>query len=902
MKAASRDDDGVAIGRKATVTGEFGMAMGFRAKSGAYSMALGRETVAGTQAMAIGSYAQAAKDDSTAIGFCSKAGEQVALAVGSFANASAMHSSTFGFKATADETAWNGLALGREAKVGKAPATSRATAAPSAEYDPAEDDNTPEPGKEAKNSIAIGNSARALGFQNTAVGAGATALDSNTLAVGLVATAKGNYASAFGKQALAEGEEAMALGHWARSMGDASVALGDSTLVRGMDGTTPVNKAVAIGSHARAAADNSVALGSNSLAMIADDAATTSYLTDESFSKENGVVSVGNAEYQVGETTVAENRRRITNVAGGADDHDAVNVAQLKKLEGKVEDSALGFISINSHHGGNLKNDGATGMEAIAIGQHAKAGKMYDLAIGVESEAANRHGVAIGYKAVTKGDSGVAIGARSFIQDGGWSIAIGSDSKSKGFYAMAIGDSANAEAKQSMAIGLKSQAATETSMAMGVQSKALGDFAMSIGGEAEAKGNQSTVVGLKAHADETGVNGVALGRDTYIGTVIQPGSKPEAGVPGHSHDVVENDKVADDGKDTMNSVAVGYSAKAYGFQNTAVGAAAETYDSNSMAIGVAARAKGHYASALGKQAWAEGEEAVAIGHWARSVGESAVTLGDYSMVYALDGKTPVNKAVAIGSSARAASDNSVALGTNSLALVKDDVATKAYLTDEAFAKVNGVVSVGNAAYHVGGTNIDENRRRITNVAGGADDYDAVNVAQLKKLEAKVAGDVKDGKVDVQAGGNLTVTDEAAAGGGTVYTVALNKDIVLSDAGSLKFKDTLLNETGLTIAGGPVIQKTNVDMGDNIIHNVKAGVKGTDAVNVSQLEDLAGDVKGNKVDIDAGDNLAVSKAAGADGGTVYTVALNKDIVLSDAGSLKFKDTLLNETGLSIAGAR
>ena len=82
MKAASRDDDGVAIGRKATVTGEFGMAMGFRAKSGAYSMALGRETVAGTQAMAIGSYAQAAKDDSTAIGFCSKAGEQVALAEG----------------------------------------------------------------------------------------------------------------------------------------------------------------------------------------------------------------------------------------------------------------------------------------------------------------------------------------------------------------------------------------------------------------------------------------------------------------------------------------------------------------------------------------------------------------------------------------------------------------------------------------------------------------------------------------------------------------------------------------------------------------------------------------------------------------------------------------------------
>lgn len=87
--------------------------------------------------------------------------------------------------------------------------------------------------------------------------------------------------------------------------------------------STAVSNGVAIGQKARAASDNSVAwakfLG---IFLMANEA----YLTNEAFTAANGVVSSGNTKYTIGDDTVAANRRRITNVAGGADDYDAVNV------------------------------------------------------------------------------------------------------------------------------------------------------------------------------------------------------------------------------------------------------------------------------------------------------------------------------------------------------------------------------------------------------------------------------------------------------------------------------------------------------------------------------------------------------------------------------------------------
>ena len=67
-------------------------------------------------------------------------------------------------------------------------------------------------------------------------------------------------------------------------------------------------------------------------------------------------------------------------------------------------------------------------------------------------------------------------------------------------------------------------------------------------------------------------------------------------------------------------------------------------------------------------------------------------------------------------------------------------------------------------------------------------------------------------------------------------VQLAQNINLTPAGSLTIGDTMINDGGLTITGGPSVTKTGINAGNLNITNVKAGVNDTDAVNVKQLKD------------------------------------------------------------------
>ena len=98
--------------------------------------------------------------------------------------------------------------------------------------------------------------------------------------------------------------------------------------------------------------------------------------------------------------------------------------------------------------------------------------------------------------------------------------------------------------------------------------------------------------------------------------------------------------------------------------------------------------------------------------------------------------------------------------------------------------------------------------------------------------------VANGKtVSYAAGKNLTVAQNIDnATGEHTYTYALSNDVDLTPNGSLKIGDTIVNNGGLTITGGPSITKTGINAGNLNITNVKAGVNNTDAVNVQQLKD------------------------------------------------------------------
>ena len=135
--------------------------------------------------------------------------------------------------------------------------------------------------------------------------------------------------------------------------------------------------------------------------------------------------------------------------------------------------------------------------------------------------------------------------------------------------------------------------------------------------------------------------------------------------------------------------------------------------------------------------------------------------GDNSAAIGTLAKATAASAMALGSNANAALAHSVALGEGSTTTEADGAGKTAYLSGESTNNSgNGVISVGNKRN-------DSDRtatitRRIVSVAGGTDDYDAVNIKQLKALEknewllrTQNAGDANPTDVEPQTVNNQT---------------------------------------------------------------------------------------------------------------------------------------------------
>ena len=226
------------------------------------------------------------------------------------------------------------------------------------------------------------------------------------------------------------------------------------------------------------------------------------------------------------------------------------------------------------------------------------------------------------------------------------------------------------------------------------------------------------------------------------------------------------------------------------------------------------------------------------------------------------------------------------------------------------------------------TAINAADNKITNVAAGdvnATSKDAVNGSQLNAVKETAekgwnlttAGsttkhNVAPGTdVDISsANGNITVSNTQ----GNVK-LELNKDLDLTQNGSVKVGNTTVNNSGVAIDNGPSMKATGIDAGDKKITNVKAGEADTDAVNVAQLNEVknaaatagkgwtlstgTGDTNKyvvkpeGEVNISGDDNITVTHDAGN-----VKVALNKNLNLGDAGSVKIDKTTLNKDGLAV----
>ena len=574
----------------------------------------------------------------------------------------------------------------------------------------------------------------------------------------------------------------------------------------------------------------------------------------------------------------------------------------------------------------------ATENSAMALGNGNQATGGAAVAMGAYNQATGRASVAIGNVSMASAEDSIAIGNRANSnpanQDRGsgqYSIAMGRESWAKGTDNISIGHKAETNSSgDSIAMGRESKANQANAIAVGPQADANGWGGIAMGREAAVSANFGTAIGYKSNAK--GSASIAIGKqnNSNLGDTITMGNSNTANTMGGI--AIGKNNIADSsiGDPTTankenSQIAIGLNNKATSLDTVAIGREAESTKTGAVSLGARTKAKGDYAVALGS---ASDGKTVEASDYAVAVGAMAKATGDRSVAVGGGAEASASRAVAHGYRSSASVADGVALGSNSKATV--DAGVKGFNPAETrtnkYAGLSGTaqtstlaaVSVGDGATAT---------RQITGLAAGTNDTDAVNVAQLRSVNLKYAGNSGNGdvlldngtlnvkgeglistsadadgvKIKLTEGGPITnnngkavapttngvaTTDNVAKAinesgwnvvssnnGGSVtgtqaskkvspgdtvtlsagknivldqtdkqFTYSLNKDVDLTNGGSLTIGDTKVNNDGLTITGGPSVTKTGIDAGNKNITNVKAGENDTDAVNVKQLKD------------------------------------------------------------------
>ncbi|WP_349095291.1 YadA-like family protein [Dialister hominis] len=500
--------------------------------------------------------------------------------------------------------------------------------------------------------------------------------------------------------------------------------------------------------------------------------------------------------------------------AGG----DAVAIGVSAKANGK-DSVALGDDARSASSAEN----------SIAIGRKAVSGSFNDMTGDGDSSNVVKDGgkasISIGYAANARGNSSIALGDGATVYNDGTndqlndnSMAIGTKAstvasnnaialgnhatvKQNSHSSVAIGDSAMASAADALAFGKSAAASGADSIAVGTEAAASGADALAMGKSAQASGADAVALGNGAVAG--GSASVVLGKDASANAVRSVVLGPSAGVGmvGHVLGTKGSHVVIGDGAgnniDGQQNIAIGYKTGndvksdhnvAIGSEaGTNIGSSGNTSEGKNVSIGYHANKNDSAVSriqstALGSETKAA-DDAVAVGYQAQANGNGSTAIG-------FNAQAADAASVALGQGAQAAGGN-VAIGNDSVANAAM-ISGTGYLTGQAAPKT--AVSVGNASA----------LRRITNVADGALDQDAVTVAQLKKsIDATVA----------QVNANVS----SATASGVYYDTVTSGD-------------------------GDSITLRNNDNKGTKIHNVAAGTLGNDAANVAQVKELVDTAK------------------------------------------------------------
>ncbi len=517
--------------------------------------------------------------------------------------------------------------------------------------------------------------------------------------------------------------------------------------------------------------------------------------------------------------------------------------AQTGGQEGQTEEEPLRAIAIGNQAKARQNITTAIGYEAeandqltTAIGYQAKANTSGSIAFGNETIAEGQHAIAIGTRAKTGSIFAVALGHEAEASDQ-YTIAVGNQAKAKAAGGTALGVAAHAYGIQTVALGYQAQAQADQAIALGNVATASGKQAIAVGYYATASGEQATALGKYAKA--TGKNTLALGTSAKATT-----EDAEANIE-NAIAIGANSKAS-----AKNAAALGNTAIASGESAIALGDNAKAQAGQATALGGNATANGLNSTALGAQASAAGTQATAVGHRANASGEHATAIG-------YDSAAGVSGSVALGNYSVANRESGI---TGYLA---PDNAN----SDLTWTANQAAVSVGALVTTKDGTVSQHYTRQITNVAAGKDDTDAVNVAQLTKVNATAQA----AKTVIAAGDNVTIGSAIdAEDGHTTYTINA-KDTTYTAGNGIKIDANDGNKISVKLSADEN-NKLSFDEDGNLSLNLTQAVvykddnsnKAIQSTNAGSVADNAAIALGNKVAATGENAIAIGGGCIKDG--------------------------------------
>ena len=744
-----------------------------------------------------------------------------AIAIGPNASTITEASITMGLNANASDRGKNAVAIGTDAKTTAENGVSLGHKANS----------------EYSNSTAIGYSSHANGGNATAVGTNAkavtnsTALGSNTdakeLGVAIGHTASSAYAGvATGANANVSGIYGIAIGNNANASEQASIAIGKGAVGTAADG-------VAIGSSANATVQNSVALGKDSVAggnVFGGTAHEAAFKNDAGVS-ENKQFKAGLANNSLGAVSVGKEgfERQIQNVGAGrvtANSTDAINGSQLYTVltySGfNVQQNGTSKSRINNNGFVNFKDGNLTTVN-VTDADNGTIVKFDVNTTNITTDATTGNATAANPNNIaTAGDVTSAI------------------NKVRNMPITFTGNSGSAVKKLGESLGIVGDGTDITSTADASNvTFTLNKSTAVTAGDNKAVTSGAVDTAIKAinltTAGNTGAGAVNLATQSLNIT----GSNGLTTVAKDNGIEVKIDDETRQKIDREVSASVSNGSAAVSVTANGTTKNADGVDVTDYAVDLSQATKDDIQKGVDANTTVNTKGLTFTGDTKES---DVKKLGDKVAITGDDNITTE------------ANPNGVQVKLNKDLKVDSVKAGDTTINNDGLT-INGGPSVTKSGINAGD-------KKITGVAAGTDDTDAVNVSQLKEVKEIAnkgwnlsvnTGENKsniapDATVDLRsANDNIQITKD-----GNNVTFKLNDTINVTNVnatGNVTAGDTTINNDGLTITGGPSVTKSGIDAAGNKISNVADGNVAPDskeAVNGSQLYSL-GDTINKKID-------------------------------------------------------